>query len=115
MAMPDAIKALLSLEEAQHSSLTQLSYNVTSFSPSAVEIKRYVLNAFPNAKIDFLIHPNRQAIIDSWPIDVDDSPAMKDWGWKSDYDIDRSFWEYLIPAIRERYSITDSQLESEKE
>ena len=35
MAMPDAIKALLSLEQAQSGSLSQLIYNITSFSPSA--------------------------------------------------------------------------------
>jgi len=104
MAMPDAIKALLSLEEAQSSSLTQLSYNVTSFSPSAEDIKRLILKAFPDANIKYKVHPSRQAIIDSWPVDVDDSPAKNDWGWKPDYDIDRSFNEYLIPAIRARYS-----------
>ncbi len=104
MAMPDAIKALLSLEEAPRGSLSQLSYNVTSFSPSAEEIKHYVLNAFPDAKIDYKINPSRQAIVDSWPVDVDDSPARNDWVWEPDYDMDRSFNEYLIPAIRERYS-----------
>jgi threonine 3-dehydrogenase len=104
MAMPDAIKALLLLEDAPKSSLTQLSYNVTSFSPSAEEIRRYVLTAFPKAEINYQIHTNRQNIVDSWPIDVDDSPARKDWGWDPEYDISRSFNEYLIPAIRNRYS-----------
>ncbi len=37
MAMPDAIKSLLLLEAAPVSALTQLVYNVTSFSPSAAE------------------------------------------------------------------------------
>lgn len=103
MAMPDAIKALLSLEEAPRGSLSQLSYNVTSFSPSAAEIRHYVINAFPDAEINYKINPSRQAIVDSWPVDVDDSPARNDWGWEPDYDMDRSFNEYLIPAIRERY------------
>ena len=106
MAMPDAIKALLSIEDVPSKSLSQVSYNVTSFSPSAAEIRRYVLNAFPKADIYYEIHPNRQAIVDSWPIDVDDTPARNDWGWKPDYDIDRSFNDYLIPAIRNRYSKT---------
>jgi nucleoside-diphosphate-sugar epimerase len=104
MAMPDAIKALLSLEEAPSSSLSQLSYNVSSFSPSAADIRRYVLKTFPDAEIDYEIHPSRQAIVDSWPIDVDDSPARNDWGWEPDFNMDRSFNEYLIPAIRDRYS-----------
>ena len=104
MAMPDAIKALLMLENASKESLTQLSYNVTSFSPNAGEIRSYTLAAFPSAQINFMVHNSRQAIVDSWPIDVNDTPAREDWGWKPDYDMDRSFSEYLIPAIRKRYS-----------
>jgi len=107
MAMPDAIKALLSLEKAPNGSLSQLSYNVTSFSPSAAEIRRYVIKSFPEAEIDYKIHTSRQAIVDSWPVDVDDSPARNDWGWEPDYGMDRSFNEYLIPAIRDRYSKTN--------
>ena len=103
MAMPDAIKALLQLEAAPSEVLTQLSYNVTSFSPTAEEIRKFTLNAFPQAEITYEVHESRQAIVDSWPIDVDDTPARKDWGWKPDYDMERSFKEYLIPAIRARY------------
>jgi nucleoside-diphosphate-sugar epimerase len=108
MAMPDAIKALLSLEETPSSSLSQLSYNVSSFSPSAADIRRHVLKTFPDAEIDYEIHPSRQAIVDSWPIDIDDSPARNDWGWEPDFSMDRSFNEYLIPAIRDRYSKANS-------
>jgi hypothetical protein len=77
MAMPDAIKALLMLESAPANELTQLSYNVTSFSPTAADIQRFVLKAFPNAQITYSVHPQRQTIVDSWPADVDDSPAGK--------------------------------------
>jgi threonine 3-dehydrogenase len=104
MAMPDAIKALLMLEAAPNASLSQLSYNVGSFSPSAAEIHRCVMEAFPQAQISYAVHPQRQTIVDSWPEDVDDSPAREDWGWQPDYDMDRSFKEYLIPAIRTRYA-----------
>jgi nucleoside-diphosphate-sugar epimerase len=104
MAMPDAIKALLDLEKADGRNLTQLSYNVTSFSPTAGEIKKMVIGAFPAAQIDYKIHASRQAIVDSWPEDVDDLPARNDWGWSPEYDLDRSFYEYLIPAIKARYS-----------
>ena len=104
MAMPDAIKALLQLEEAPISNLTQLSYNVTSFSPSAGDIQRYVLEAFPDAQISYSIHSQRQNIVDSWPEDVNDTPARNDWNWKPDFDMERSFKDYLIPAIKTRYS-----------
>jgi len=103
MAMPDAIKSLLLLENAPAKQLTQLSYNVTSFSPSALEIKNCAKEAFPNASINFKINQNRQTIVDSWPEDVDDSPAKRDWGWMPDFNMQQSFNDYFIPAMRRLY------------
>ena len=48
-------------------------------------------------------HLKRQQIVDSWPADVDDSAARRDWGFAPRYDEARAFSEYLIPTIRERY------------
>lgn len=103
MAMPDAIKSLLMIAEAPRESLTQSVYNVTSFSPSAKDIYDIVKQAYPSADITFDVHPQRQRIVDSWPEDCDDSSAAHDWGWKPDYDLQRSFDEYLLPAIRDLY------------
>jgi nucleoside-diphosphate-sugar epimerase len=104
MAMPDAVKALLQIEKADRHNLTQFSYNVTSFSPSAGDIQAYVHAAFPESSISYLVNQSRQNIIDSWPEDIDDSTARNDWGWAPDYDMDRSFNEYLIPAIKQTYT-----------
>jgi nucleoside-diphosphate-sugar epimerase len=103
MVMPDAIKALLDLEKAPREDLSQLVYNVTSFSPSAMEFQQIVKKAFPSAQITFAPHPSRQHIVDTWPAEVDDSAARQDWAWQPDYDQTRSFEEYLIPAIKQRY------------
>ncbi len=103
MVMPDAIKALLVLEEAPREKLSQHVYNVTSFSPSAYEIYEIVKQAFPKSEITFEPHQSRQSIVDSWPAEVDDSAARRDWGWMPDYDQKRAFEDYLIPAIRKRY------------
>lgn len=104
MVMPDAVKSLLMLEAAPKESLTQLVYNVTSFSPTAQEFHDIVMRAFPQAEIDFKPHLSRQGIVDSWPGDIDDTAAQRDWGWSPDYDQTRSFDEYLLPAIRQRYA-----------
>lgn len=103
MVMPDAIKSLLMLADAPRESLTQSVYNVTSFSPTAKDIYDIVKQAYPDADITFDVHPQRQRIVDSWPEDCDDSAAAHDWGWKPDYDMQRSFDEYLLPAIRDLY------------
>jgi threonine 3-dehydrogenase len=104
MAMPDAVKSLLMLEEAPREALTQLIYNVTSFAPSAEEFYQIVKGSFPAADITFKPHAARQRIVDSWPADIDDSKACRDWGWEPSYNQQRAFEEYLFPAIHQRYN-----------
>jgi threonine 3-dehydrogenase len=104
MTMPDAIKALLFLARADANKLGRRIFNVTSFSLTAGEIRERVMEAFPDADITFEPDEKRQAIVDTWPLDVDDGPARRDWGWKPDYDLDESFNDYLVPEIRKRYS-----------
>lgn len=103
MAMPDAIHALLLLENATKKNLKNTVYNITSFSPSAGEIRDVVLKEFKGAQIAFSPDDKRQAIVDTWPEDVDDSAARSDWGWSPEYDLNRAFRDYLIPGIRKRY------------
>ena len=103
MAMPDAIKSLLDLSSAPKESLHHTLYNVTSFSLSAEEFRAWVFQYFPGAQIIFKPDPRRQAIVDSWPADTDDSAARNDWHWNPDYDVERSFSEYLVPNISQRY------------
>jgi nucleoside-diphosphate-sugar epimerase len=104
MAMPDAVTALLKLQSAPHEKLTQMIYNVGAFNPSALEVFAIIQKAFTNPSINFTSDYRRQAIIDSWPADVDDSAARNDWGWSPAYDLERAFADYLIPAVRKRYT-----------
>ena len=108
MAMPDAINALLRLHAAPRERLSLHVYNITSFSPSAGEIRTIVNGEFRNAEIKFIPDDKRQAIVDSWPEDVDDSRARKDWGFTPELDLRRAFSEYLIPGIRRRYRVEGS-------
>ncbi len=103
MAMPDAIAALLALLDAPAASLTGSVYNVAAFNPGAGELVDLVRRAFPDARITFVPDPRRQAVIDSWPEDVDDTRARRDWGFRPAYDLKRTFEEYLTPNIRRRY------------
>lgn len=104
MAMPDAVDALLQLAQAPRERLSRLVYNVTGFSLSAGQIRQRVVQAFPAAQITFALDAKRAAIIDSWPADLDDSMARRDWGWQPHYDAERAFSEYLIPNIQRLYT-----------
>jgi threonine 3-dehydrogenase len=103
MVMPDGVEALLRLAEAPRAKLSRTSYNVGGFNPSAEEVRQIVLKAFPGADISYQVDTKRQGIVDSWPADVDDSAARRDWTYAPAYDLDRAFSEYLIPTIRQRY------------
>lgn len=102
MTMPDAIDALLQLSTADAASLTTRVYNIRGFSCSAGEIRREVLRHFPEATIGFAPTAERQAIVDSWPADIDDTRARRDWGLSPRHGMADAFGEYLIPALRDR-------------
>ena len=103
MAMPDAVDSILDLANAPREKLRQQVYNVGAFSISAGEIRDLVIKAFPGTEVTFQPDLKRQNIAESWPIDVDDSAARRDWGWDPKYDAGRTFTEYLIPNIKKRY------------
>ncbi|MBI4265837.1 MAG: NAD-dependent epimerase/dehydratase family protein [Acidobacteria bacterium] len=104
MAMPDAIDALLTLASVPCERLTRTAYNLAAFSPTAAEICNVVQKAFPAASISWDVDSKRQRIIDSWPAEVDDNAARRDWGFAPRYDFAGAFDDYLIPTIKERYS-----------
>jgi nucleoside-diphosphate-sugar epimerase len=104
MAMPDGIQALQTLAAAPQARLSRTAYNVRAFNPSADEIRAIVLRAFAGADLGYQVDEKRQGIVDSWPADVDDGTARRDWGFAPRYDLDSAFTDYLIPTIRNRYA-----------
>jgi threonine 3-dehydrogenase len=104
MAMPDGIDALLRLADAPAERLRSHVYNIGAFSPSAEDIAARVRAAFPKADVSFAPDLRREAIVDSWPADVDDSMARYDFGHAPAYDFERCFAEYLLPHIKRRYA-----------
>jgi len=95
--------ALVKLAEAPRAGLSRVVYNVGAFSPAAEEVRKHVVAAFPGAEISYQPHLKRQTIVDTWPADVDDSAARRDWGFAPLYDEERAFRDYLVPTIREQY------------
>jgi nucleoside-diphosphate-sugar epimerase len=105
MAMPDGVEALLRLAAARRADISRTAYNVAAFNPSAEEIRSVVAEAFPSADIGWETDRKRQGIVDSWPADVDDGTARRDWGFAPRFDFSGAFSEYLIPQIRARYAV----------
>lgn len=104
MAMPDAVEVICRLMAAPRERLTRVVYNVGAFAPTAEQIRAEVLAAFPHAHLRTAVDVKRQGIVDTWPADVDDSAARRDWGHHPQYDFQAAFRDYLIPHIRNRYA-----------
>ncbi len=83
MYMADAVRALTHLAAADEARLTRRTYNVSAFAaPSAEEIAASIARRVPGFQVRY--EPDgRQAIVDSWPEDFDDSAARRDWGWEA--------------------------------
>lgn len=104
MAMPDAIRALTMLAAAPASALRQRVYNIGAFSVTAGEFLDRVRRDFPRAAVTFARDEARAGIVDSWPGDVDDGPARRDWDWAPQMDFERAMGEYLVPNVRAFYA-----------
>lgn len=86
MYMPDAVRAMIELMEADPAGLVHRNaFNVTAmhFDPQTLagEIRRRV----PGFEIGYEVDPVRQAIADSWPDAVDDRAAREEWGFEPEY------------------------------
>ena len=42
-------------------------------------------------------------MVDSWPEDIDDSAARREWNWKPRHTLDIGLIEYLIPELKKMY------------
>jgi len=88
MYMPDALRALVELMEADPKKLVHRNcFNVTamSFDPEmiAAEIRKHI----PEFRLEYKIDAVKQSIANSWPNSMDHSAAVEEWGWQPEYDL----------------------------
>ena len=95
MFMDDAIRATLLLMESDSEDIKiRSSYNLAAMSFSPEEIADNIQSRIPDFNITY--DPDfRQEIADSWPNSIDDSQARIDWGWKSEFDLEKTTAEML--------------------
>ncbi len=88
MYMPDAIRAMIKLMEADPDGLIHRNaFNVTAMSFTPEQLAHEIRKHIPEFTIDYSVDPIRQAIADTWPNYMDDSAARKEWGWQPKYDL----------------------------
>ncbi len=81
--MPDAIRATISLMDADATKLSvRSSYNVAGLSFNPRELAAAIKQNLPAFDIHYA-PDSRQAIAASWPQSLDDAQARADWGWQA--------------------------------
>ena len=108
MYMPDAIRAMIELMEADPGRLRfRNAYNVTAMSITPAELAAEIRKHIPDFVIDYRVDPVRQAIAESWPRSMDDSAAREDWGWCPQYTLSEMV-EDMLARLTERLKFADT-------
>jgi nucleoside-diphosphate-sugar epimerase len=102
MYMPDAIKALTNLANADRSRLKHRVFNVNSMSFSSYDLAESIRNVVPSFVCSY--KPDyRQAIADTWPTSLNDSAAREEWDWKPTFALDEMTKD-MIEKLRKKLS-----------
>ena len=90
MYMDDAIRATIELMDIPFEELSESrgGYNISGCSFTVGELVRSIQRHLPEFTCTF--NPDiRQQYADSWPDEIEDDIAMKEWGWKPKFNLDR--------------------------
>ncbi|WP_134701680.1 L-threonine 3-dehydrogenase [Ammoniphilus sp. YIM 78166] len=105
MYMPDALKAIIDLMEADSSRLTHRNaFNVTAMSVDPEAIATAIRRQIPEFKLSYQVDPVRQAIADSWPNSIDATASRDEWGFKPEFDLDKMTKDMLL-KLSQKYSL----------
>ena len=90
MYMDDAIRATIELMDIPFEELSESrgGYNISGCSFTVGELVRSIQRHLPDFTCSF--NPDiRQQYADSWPDEIEDEVAMKEWGWIPRFNLDR--------------------------
>lgn len=100
----DAMDATIRLMEVPQQKITvRTSYNLAGMSFSPDEIAASIRKLIPDFSIVY--KPDfRQKIAESWPRQIDDQQARKDWAWRPAYNLDK-MTEEMISELKKKYQV----------
>jgi nucleoside-diphosphate-sugar epimerase len=88
MYMPDALRAIVGLMEADPQRLRHRNaFNITAMQFTPAELAAEIRRRMPRFEIEYKVDPVRQAIADSWPRSMDDSAAREEWDWRPTFEL----------------------------
>jgi len=99
----DAARALIHLGKAPKENIKTINYFINGVQnplPTAGEMAEMVRNKIPGAKITFEVNPDWDKLLKSASHPVDDSSAVKEWGWKPKYNTFDKFIDAYLEALK---------------
>ena len=85
----DVIRGLVQLHDMPSEKLLRKVYNIAGINPSAEELANVIQKRLAGVLISYKPDPIRTAIVESWPYDIDDSAAVRDWNWRVEWNLER--------------------------
>ncbi|PAV31458.1 UDP-glucose 4-epimerase [Virgibacillus profundi] len=102
MYMPDALDAIIQLMEADPGKLKHRNaFNISAISAAPEDFANAIQKQIPEFNMSYHVDPVRQKIADSWPNSIDSSAAMAEWGFKTEYDLDKMTKD-MLTKIKEK-------------
>ncbi|MFQ6008982.1 MAG: L-threonine 3-dehydrogenase, partial [Candidatus Zixiibacteriota bacterium] len=109
MYMPDAIRAMIELMEADgHQLIHRNAFNITAMNFTPADLADAIRKHIPEFLMEYKVDPTRQAIADSWPDSIDDSAAREQWGWEPKYDLEAMTAD-MLEKIQARIELPQEQ------
>ncbi|WP_027414817.1 L-threonine 3-dehydrogenase [Aneurinibacillus terranovensis] len=104
MYMPDALKAIITLMEANAAQIKHRNaFNVTAMSVAPEMIASEIRKHIPEFEIEYHVDPARQAIAESWPNSIDPSAAREEWGFAAEYNL-QTMTSDMLEKLSKKYS-----------
>jgi threonine 3-dehydrogenase len=91
----DVLRAFVSLLAAPAAGLSQRVYNIAGMTVTPGEIAAAIQRRLPDAVLDFQPDDAVDRVLASWPGQIDDSTARRDWQWRPEWNLERMTEDFL--------------------
>jgi threonine 3-dehydrogenase len=95
----DVLRVFAGLLAAPAAGLSQRVYNIAGMTVTPGEIAGAIARRLPEAELDFQPDDAVDRVLASWPGEIDDSTARRDWQWRPDWDLDRMADDFLTAVV----------------
>jgi threonine 3-dehydrogenase len=97
----DVLRAFARLLAAPAAGLSCRVYNIAGMTTTPREIAAAIERRLPDAVLDFAADDAVDRVLASWPGEIDDATARRDWQWRPEWDLERMADDFLAAVAAE--------------